>query len=207
MGILVCAFILIISRMNTPAQISDEEIISRARELGMVETGDMSLTNASNLPNVILPEDDDTPTPIFSEVEKPSTSAPDTTETETSEGDPADAPADITEPVGEEDHSGEITAEETKPDENQGDDKPAEEEKPDETEQEVTPQDGYVILTVYSGNSSDVVAQRAQSLGLVDDAAAFDAYLCSNGYANRLHVGSFSIKNGSDFATIAKAIT
>ena len=50
-GILVCALILIISRINTPADISDEEIVSRARALGMVDPGDLSLSAAEDLGN------------------------------------------------------------------------------------------------------------------------------------------------------------
>ena len=54
-GIFIAALILIIARINTPAQISDAEIISRAHELGMIESDSMSLTESAGNTDVQEP--------------------------------------------------------------------------------------------------------------------------------------------------------
>ena len=68
-------------------------------------------------------------------------------------------------------------------------------------------QDGDYVLTIYRGYSSWTVAKILAQESIVDDAKAFDDYLCRNGYDKRIRVGSFVIPEGSDEATIAKIIT
>ena len=67
--------------------------------------------------------------------------------------------------------------------------------------------DGDYTLTIYRGYSSWTVAKILAQESVVEDAKAFDAYLCKNGYDKRIRVGSFVIPEGSDEATIAKIIT
>ena len=70
-----------------------------------------------------------------------------------------------------------------------------------------TAQDGDYTLTIYRGYSSWTVAKILAQESIVEDAKAFDDYLCKNGYDKRIRVGSFVIPEGSDEATIAKIIT
>ena len=67
--------------------------------------------------------------------------------------------------------------------------------------------DGDYTLTIYRGYSSWTVAKILAQESIVEDAKAFDSYLCKNGYDKRIRVGSFVIPEGSDEATIAKIIT
>jgi hypothetical protein len=67
--------------------------------------------------------------------------------------------------------------------------------------------DGDYTLTIYRGYSSWTVAKILAQESIVEDAKAFDDYLCKNGYDKRIRVGSFVIPEGSDEATIAKIIT
>ena len=198
-GILVCALILIISRINTKAEISDEEIISRARALGMVESGDQSLTEAMGTSDadvepseepyvspVVLPDEDPTETPQIADpvvTEEPSTET-------------VDEPTDSPEPTDSSETSPEPDPEPATP-----------EPQPSEDDDPLLSDLVYVTLTVYSGNSSDTVARRAEELGLVTNYKEFDAYLVTNGYANRIRVGSFEIPMGASYEYIAKAIT
>ena len=62
-------------------------------------------------------------------------------------------------------------------------------------------------LTVERGYSSDRVAGILEDAGVIDNAAAFDRYLCSNGYDKRISVGSYQIPAGADYSTVAKLIT
>lgn len=62
-------------------------------------------------------------------------------------------------------------------------------------------------LTIVGGYSSDRVAKILEGAGVVNNAAAFDKYLCDNGYDHRISTGTYIIPAGSDYAAIAKLIT
>ncbi len=238
-GILVCALILIISRINTPAEISDSEIVSRALALGMIDPGNMSISDAaasesgegqvSDLNNpagiqVIVDDDVITDTegdngeyvsPVVIDdrdtIGQPPVSQQDAREAQ----DDNTGYADDSKP--ETDQQNESDTRQDDPAQTEKDDKQDDSVRPDTDTQNDNSQEnkpsgntgsaGTVSLEVYRGNSSDVVASRAQSLGLVDDAADFDRFLVNNGYANRISVGTFNIEKGSDYNMIAKIIT
>ncbi len=223
-GILVCALILIISRLNTHAEISDEEIISRARALGMIESGEQSLTEATGVsdteiqpsesvqdlsstegstepvltqtPEDIQRDDDplpeasaEPPYPVMTAAPSPEVSEPPypvmTAAPSQEASEPSPSPSAITSPS-----PSPVPSPSSEPDN-------------DPLLTDLV----YVTLTIYSGNSSDTVARRAEELGLVTNSREFDAYLVTNGYANRIRVGSFEIPLGASYEYIAKAIT
>lgn len=62
-------------------------------------------------------------------------------------------------------------------------------------------------LEISKGASSPGVAGLLKKSGLVDDAAAFDDYLCRNGYDKRIQNGVFKIPAGAGYEEIAKIIT
>jgi len=216
-GVIICALILTVSRMNTPAAISDEEIISRARALGMIEADSISLREASSLNT----DDDGNTAPVDDEngengstaadVENNSIDAAegnpgtDTDVAEITDGTNTDASADTTAVTDgtNTDASADTTAVTDGTDSNAATDTVTD--STAETDGSGTGE--FVVLTVERGNSSDVVALRAQNLGLVDDYRDFDKYLVNNGYAGRIRIGHFSIEKGSDYAAIARAIT
>jgi hypothetical protein len=201
-GILVCALILSISRLNTKTDITDEEIISRARALGMIESGDQTLTEATGVsdaeaePSEIQPEDvpspetsHEPPYPVMTAEPSPDTSEPPypvmTSAPSPEVSEPEPSPSAVPSPS-----ASPVTSPSSDPDN-------------DPLLTDLV----YVTLTVYSGNSSDTVARRAEELGLVTNSREFDAYLVTNGYANRIRVGSFEIPLGASYEYIAKAIT
>jgi len=63
-----------------------------------------------------------------------------------------------------------------------------------------------ISFVIAKGDSSDKVSRRLQELGLVEDAKAFDKYLCANGYDKRISVGTYEIPAGSLESDIAKII-
>lgn len=63
-----------------------------------------------------------------------------------------------------------------------------------------------VKLTVNRGDSSYTVAKKLQALGLVENAASFDTYLCNTGKDRRIRSGEFNIPKGSSEEEIAKKI-
>lgn len=74
------------------------------------------------------------------------------------------------------------------------------------------PQDGdepapqLVEFEVEQGESSDAVARNLFQNHLVDDAEAFNDYVVSNGYDSRFMPGHFSIPEGSSYEEIVKIL-
>lgn len=62
-------------------------------------------------------------------------------------------------------------------------------------------------ITVSSGDGSDTVARKLYEAGLVSDAAAYDRYLCQNGYDKKICTGVKTIPAGATEAEIAKILT
>lgn len=76
------------------------------------------------------------------------------------------------------------------------DTKPAEDEK-------VT---GNVKFSIKDGEASNAIAKNLQSLGLVDDAKAFDQFLSENGYDHKLRTGEFDISTGMSYKDLAELL-
>ena len=66
---------------------------------------------------------------------------------------------------------------------------------------------GSKQITVGSGDGSDTVAEKLYEAGLVSDAAAYDKYLCQNGYDKKICTGVKTIPAGAGEAEIAKILT
>ena len=66
---------------------------------------------------------------------------------------------------------------------------------------------GSKQITVSSGDGSDTVARKLYEAGLISDAAAYDRYLCQNGYDKKICTGVKTIPAGAGEAEIAKILT
>lgn len=64
-----------------------------------------------------------------------------------------------------------------------------------------------VSFSVKKGDSSSSVSVALAAVGLVQDAAAYDQYLCRNGYDKIISVGTYEIPVGSSDQEIAQIIT
>lgn len=64
-----------------------------------------------------------------------------------------------------------------------------------------------VTFQVKSGAGSSSVSQDLAAAGLIEDAAAFDTFLCDNGYSKRIRAGTYKIVPGTSEEDIAKIIT
>ena len=79
--------------------------------------------------------------------------------------------------------------------------------QPEETEAlqpEAAPE---VSVTIQPGDSSVTVSRMLAEAGLVEDAEAFDRYLCDNGYSKSLRIGTYQIEPGTGEEEIAEIIT
>ena len=67
--------------------------------------------------------------------------------------------------------------------------------------------DHTVSIVIASGQSSISVAKACKELGLIEDAAEFDRFLCSKGYDRRIVAGTHEITIGATEDEIGQAIT
>ena len=222
LGIAVTAVIMGIALSGNGAMTNDE-IIARAKELGMVENtvlsdagsedvaqGNVDDENvaqpsvqdgAGDVPDVEAAEQDETQNPLTEENSDEEEDIEQETEPE----------ADI-EP---EQSEAEDPEESNKPDVDAG-----EEEEPDtvpmgETESAQHTENSNELITsatvktivIKSGDSSYTVAKKLEDVGIVASASTFDTFLCQNGYDKRLHTGTFSIPADASDEQIARIVT
>ena len=129
-------------------------------------------------------------------------------ETKPEETKPEESKAEETKP--DETKPEKSKAEETKPDETKPEESKAEETKPEESQPEETQNketDKMVNIVITKGESSTSVSKSLQKAGLVEDAAAFDKYLCANGYDKKIVTGTYEIPIGASEEEIAHLIT
>lgn len=68
------------------------------------------------------------------------------------------------------------------------------------------PAGANVTITVNSGDGSETVARKLADAGVVESAAAFDRYLCQNGYDSRIAVGTYEFTKGMSNIDIAERL-
>ena len=163
-GILVTTVILSLAGVGRK-NMTDEEVVKRAKELGMVES-----TLLSDLP-------DQTKTDEVRPTEPEISLQPETSEPEESASTPETPVAPEETPVSPEDGNPDIPAGET------------------------------VTLVIGRGESSTTVSKNLKKAGIVEDAAAFDRFLCNNGYDKKIITGTYEIPYGASEEEIAKIIT
>ncbi len=190
-GILVTTVILSLAGVGRK-NMTDEEVVKRAKELEMVESTLLSdLPDQTKTDEVRPTEPEISLQPEISEPEagpepEESASTPETPEA------PEETP---------------VAPEETP-------------EAPKETpvapeETPVSPEDGNpdipagetVTLVIGRGESSTTVSKNLKKAGIVEDAAAFDRFLCNNGYDKKIITGTYEIPYGASEEEIAKIIT
>ena len=207
LGMIVTALVLSFGVKSENKTMTDAEVRARAKELGMVEDSE-KLKDA-----------------VSKEAVNGEEAAAEVTDS-ANEDEPAEEvtePNEVKKPEATKDDAGkpeEVTEEpikESSPEEKVEDDKDAAEidnkkeeikeavrdEKKSEDDKSKKP----YSLKIERGYSSDRVARILEDAGVIDNAAAFDRYLCSNGYDKRISVGSYQIPAGADYSTVAKLIT
>ncbi len=175
-GIAVTTLILGVS-YSGKKEMTDAEVIARAKELGMVE----GETESGKLYEGIDAQKIESE--VYSTEERESELQ---TESETLELE-SEFEEDTTQPI--EVLNGNETEQQT--DMNAG--------------EEMAKQ--IIEVTIVSGDDSATASRRLQEAGVVESATTFDKYLCSNGYSKKVVSGTYKIAVGSDDETIAKIIT
>ncbi|MEN2765978.1 hypothetical protein [Ornithinibacillus xuwenensis] len=90
--------------------------------------------------------------------------------------------------------------EQTETEENTSENATKEESQTEETAKSYT-------LTIESGMPSSAISDELEANGIIDDAAAFIAYLEDEGYALRIQLGDFTVSSDMSYYEIAEALT
>ena len=198
-GMIVTALILGISFSNRQDQTSqimtDDQIRERAAELGMVDSSELTLAalqNSAKQPTEGTAEEN-TQTQEQNNIEaEPETTVPAETQA-TVEPETTQEPEATAEPEPEK------TAE---PEKTVGPETTAEPEVTEAPQRTQT-----ASITIQRGDDSGSVSRWLYEAGLVENAKAFDNYLCNNGYSRSINPGTYEIAPGTSEEEIAKIIT
>ena len=79
--------------------------------------------------------------------------------------------------------------------------------KMDKKQQQPKSTNEIVLVEIKPGMWSDEIAKTFYDLQLVKDSEEFDSFLCDNGYASLIRVGSYKVPKGATYEEIAKIIT
>ena len=201
-GMAVTALILGISfsgRQGQEAQtLTDEQIRERASELGMMDSSKLTL---AALQNSAQPQP--TMEPEVTEEPKLTADPETTTEPEATAEPETTTPREATaEP--------ETTAEPkatAEPETTAELEMTTEPEATEEPELITAPEQSQTTITIKKGSDSGSVSRMFYEAGLVENAKAFDNYLCNNGYSRSINPGIYEIAPGTSEEEIAKIIT
>ena len=201
-GMAVTALILGISfsgRQGQEAQtLTDEQIRERASELGMMDSSKLTL---AALQNSAQPQ----PTMEPEVTEEPKLTADPETTTEpeataepetTTELEATAEPETTAEPKATAEPETTAELEMT-----------TESEATEEPELITAPEQSQTTITIKKGSDSGSVSRMFYEAGLVENAKAFDNYLCNNGYSRSINPGIYEIAPGISEEEIAKIIT
>lgn len=216
LGIVVTAVIMGMA-LSGKRTMTDEEVIARAKTLGMVEnTESMLLSDAAAQeddeaqeaeeteqvadPAEQEPQEAVTEEAVMEENSQADVSEGDNTEEEDSEDTQAVTSAQKSDPAEQDaEEAADAKQPETDASETQTEQAAAETESTD-NQQEVT-------ITIVSGDSSYSVAKKLADAGIVLTAESYDAYLCANGYDKKLRTGTFTIPKTASDEQIARIVT
>ena len=196
-GITVTALIITVAFALNPPTLSDEEVIARAKALGMVESESTTLEQSQ----------------IKDEKKEEETGEDKSTESSDEKKEAKDGEASSGDGKESEDAKEDASKDDAS---NKDSDKSADKSDDDvaykstdtvsdSSEKTKTP-DGLVSFTVNTGEDSATVAARLHKAGVIDDPLEFDTFLSQNGYDTRIHPGSYNIPTGSSYEAIANAI-
>lgn len=218
LGILVTAIIMSIAASKKRAM-TDDEIIARAKQLGMIEDSVLTEINAKeDMTEEDAAEGDITEKDISSEdvasenlSGQPEPDADIDAGEETADEEVVSQDSDIEDVENldsEDSNTGEAVPESN---EDIGTVVPEIDEDTENTEPEPETASsavrGSVIITIGRGDGSYTVSKKLEEAGAVPSAGDYDTFLCANGFDKRIRSGTFTIPADASDEQIARIIT
>lgn len=192
-GIVITTLILLIVFNTTGKNISDEEIISRAKELGMVmEEADEEPVSGKLTESFGKDKQEiktTTPVAVTSEGSIEDEAKADDTKTDDTKTD-----------AKEEKDSDPVESKDK-------DKEKKEEDALEGTTNSISPNGKKASVNVVKGDSSRIVSEKLQAAGIVGNAEDFNKFMKNGGYADKIKVGRVTINIGETYNNIAKILT
>lgn len=188
LGIIFAVFIMMVGYHNHGSSMSDSEIIEKAKALGMVETEDSSGMKSDKKTDNKTDEKSD---------KKTDTSEPDTTIADTSAAEDTQTGTDNTDA---DNIAGAADADTTAPSDVAATDSAA-------SDAAQPQQNTTFTVTVGSGDTCRMIAERLQAAGIIDDAEKFRAYMGQKGVDQFIADGSHEIPYGASYDDIINILT
>ena len=183
------------------SQISDAEIIQRAKQLGMVEADDNGKEDKNNLEatsEVETEKDVKEETPASASTEQ-NTEKDKTSTNEKKDNDKGSINS--------------LTNQKPSSESNKSDGDTEKKPKEENNSNQAVPSDKsstqkeYVSFTVKSGQVCRQIAENLQKKGIVDDADSFREYMARKGLASSIRCGTFELPKGATYEKIAECLT
>lgn len=215
LGIIVTAVIMgiALSGGGKKEKMTDDEVIARAKELGMIE--DSRLLEPSEEGNAEDGQEEEAPSAqdenvvkkdiavaqqqeeadSQQETEKPVVDTPESVQTGENEAAETEKPVETEESGAAAEAAGQKPAANTNEMNRQDEDVPEPE------------TDGAKTVTIASGDGSYTVAKKLADAGVVGSATAYDNFLCANGYDKKLRPGTFEIPANASEEQVARIVT
>ncbi len=218
-GIVVATLIIAISAMRRGGNtMTDEEILARAKELGLVERTVLSdmVENDESEEDTEESTEEDKRENIEEDTEENTVDIEENVEEPDKENVSEDTSEEILEEMEEDSEAEPENIDEetaiTEESDVMTDDPEESGMTGNETESEeigfgMPDEAGSVTIIIKGGASSDSVSRQLEDAGLVDSALAYDKYLCQNGYDKSIRVGTYEIPANATGEEIAKMIT
>lgn len=183
-GILIATLILTVAYYTVgKSKISDSEVITRAKKLGMIQTTEAPLfTNQSDKENGDNAAHDNSPEGVEPQQEGSEQPEGEGASTEGEGAGQQDSDVEGIQPI-EDNQSAEGA---------HGDDAQS--------------QNSYT-LEIKQGEEANVVARHLRDIGVINDAADFDKYLRENSYSTRLQIGTYELRPDMSYEEIARKIS
>ena len=188
LGIIFAVFIMMVGYHNHGSSMSDSEIIEKAKALGMVETEESSGMKSDKKTDNKTDEKSD---------KKTDTSEPDTTIADTSAAEDTQIGTDNTDA---DNIAGTADADTTAPSDVAATDSAA-------SDAAQPQQNTTFTVTVGSGDTCRMIAERLQAAGIIDDAEKFRAYMGQKGVDQFIADGSHEIPYGASYDDIINILT
>ena len=223
LGIIVTAVIMgiALSGGTKKREMTDEEVIARAKELGMTEDTRLLEPSSEEEGETETEEEDaaaaDTPVKLDvavkpeAELEEKKAETPEDSAGADAAAKTEQKPTVATPEPVQTTTSAATTETKPKADTNEMN-KQDDEEKPaqaktEENSDALPASGGTKSITIVSGDSSYTVAKKLETTGVVSSASSYDTYLCEHGYDKKLRPGTFQIPAGATEEQIAKIVT
>ena len=201
-GILFASLVLFAAYKVSPPKMTDQQIRSRAKELGMIDGNNQdesvdalfSNTEETSESEEITTEEEIESTTQQKKANKDNTKEEVKADTDTESEDASTDIQTTTQSENETKKQKDATTELIK-------------EEKEVKEEKKTTEPEIVTITIRRGTSSEEVARQLERAGVIEDAKEFNDYLCDKGYGSKIIAGEYQFSIKETFSSIIQKIT